>query len=49
MIVIVDGIRIDEYKYSQGKWGIIDNNGNFIKELQNIDSNMSFELVAKLE
>lgn len=49
MIVVVDGIRMDEYKYSHGKWGIIDNNGNYIKELQDIDSNMSFELVAKLE
>lgn len=49
MIVVVDGTRIDEYKYSQGKWGIIDNKGNFIKDLQDIDPDISFELVAKLK
>ena len=49
MLVIVGGVKSGRYKYSQGKWGIIDKSGKYYKELQDIDPNISFECYAKLE
>ena len=49
MLVIVGGVKSSRYKYSQGKWGIIDKSGKYLKDLQHIDPNMSFEWYAKIE
>ena len=49
MLVIVGGVKSGRYKYSQGKWGIIDKSGKYYRELQDIDPNISFECYAKLE
>ena len=49
MLVIIDGVKSSNYKYSRGKWGIIDKSGKYLKDLQHIDPNMSFEWYAKIE
>ena len=49
MLVIVGGVKSSNYKYSRGKWGIIDKSGKYLKDLQHIDPNMSFEWYAKIE